>query len=85
MMARMAGMMAAVQRRESAPAFGAPSTCPYYPGTAAVVTSPVLALAATTTAQQPLTAQAYKPLSARTRVLLSPTRTHAGRGPPAVA
>src|SRR5580704_10938164 len=62
MMARMAGMMAAVQRRESAPAFGAPSTCPYYPGTAAVVTSPVLALAATTTAQQPITAQAYKPL-----------------------
>jgi hypothetical protein len=83
--ARIAADMAGMHQQGSAPAFTAPNTCPYYPGSAAVLASPAPALAASGTLQPSLTAQAYKQVAIRTRVLLSPVRTHAGRGPPATA
>ncbi|MGB6742522.1 MAG: hypothetical protein WBE38_02610 [Terracidiphilus sp.] len=84
MAAMMAAKMAAAQRH-SAPAFSAPTTCPRYPGAAAMITSPVPALTAAASALPSLRTQAYKSAATRTAVPSSPSRTHAGRGPPAAA
>jgi hypothetical protein len=81
----MTARLAAAQQQDSAPAFTAPSTCPYYPGAAAVLTPPVPALTAAAAASPSLKATMYKPIAARTQVFSGPARTHAGRGPPAAA
>jgi len=73
-------MVAATQDRT--PAFSAPATCPYYPGAAAIVTSPAPALAAKAAPAPALNAQAYVPAASPIRVFLSSVRTHTGRGPP---
>jgi hypothetical protein len=82
MTAIIAAAMTAAQR-DSAPAFSAPATCPRYPGAAAMITSPIPALASAAAALPSLGTQAYKFATTRTTVLSSPSRTHAGRGPPA--
>ncbi|HEX4028778.1 MAG TPA: hypothetical protein VHX20_00350 [Terracidiphilus sp.] len=82
MTAEMEAMRANWQQ-DSSPAFSAPSTCPYYPGAAAVLTGPAAALAAAAAALPSLRTQAYRQAAFHTRILSGPERTRAGRGPPA--
>ena len=75
--------MAARQRQDSSPAFSAPSTCPFYPGPATALTSPLSALVAAPVALPSLHGQTFEQTVIHTRVPSQPGRTHAGRGPPA--
>ncbi len=81
----MAAMMAATrarQRQDSTPAFSAPSTCPYYPGSAVMLLGPAHALAVSAAAMPSLRAQACEHVSRHTRIPSRPGLAHAGRGPP---
>ncbi len=75
--------MLAGQQHESSPAFSAPSTCPYYPGAAAALTSPVHALAAAPALLPSLSAYAHERTVILAQIHSRPSRAHAGRGPPA--
>lgn len=82
----MAAMMAAErarQQQDRAPSFSAPSTCPCYPGAAAVLTAPPPALIASAAALPSLRTLAYSHSAVPSRVPSRPGCTRAGRGPPA--
>jgi len=78
-------LRSAASLRESAsgkPAFTAPATCPFFPGSAAVPTAPVQALTPPPVSLPVLLAQAHSP-AGRATARLSRIRTRASRGPPA--
>lgn len=80
----MAMRMAAMMARDSRPAFSAPLTCPYYPGLTATILTPPVALAATAAQLPELLPVSTRPLlTLHATVRSLPSRTHAGRGPPA--
>jgi hypothetical protein len=62
--------------------FTAPATCPYFPGYTAAPSSITDALAASSVSMPVLLAQADVP-AGHVAARLRPTRTRAGRGPPA--
>jgi hypothetical protein len=78
MAARMAAMAA-----DSRPGFSVPITCPSYPGSTLAMLTPAHAL--TTVPARPRIAlvRAFIPVALHTAPFSSPSRAHAGRGPPA--
>lgn len=69
---------------DSTPSFSAPPTCPLYHGPAFSMLMPAHALATAAAgmrADEP--ARAFVPLPGRTVAFSTPSKTHAGRGPPA--
>jgi hypothetical protein len=61
----------------------APSTCPAFPGAAAITTSGRHALAAAPVTLPVLVAQPHSPAAARASARISQIRTRSGRAPPA--
>ncbi|MGC9224605.1 MAG: hypothetical protein ACP5E2_11800 [Terracidiphilus sp.] len=82
----MAMQMAAMMRNAvsgKAPAIGAPTTCPRYPGLAAMFASPAPALTASANGSQVAQEQSRIAAGDHATPAQTPTRIHAGRGPPA--
>jgi hypothetical protein len=80
----MSTRMAAIRSQAgSAPVAAAPSHCPSFPDYQAASTTPVYALAASTTDLPVLLAQAHPPTARRAAARLSQIRARAVRGPPA--
>jgi hypothetical protein len=66
----------------SSPVLTAPLHCSYFPGSIAVTTTPVHALAASSVDLPVQLATAHSPEASRAAARLSPIRTRASRGPP---
>lgn len=66
----------------SNPVLTAPSHCPYFPGSMAVATTPIHALASSSADPPVLPAKAHSLAASRAGARLSQIRTRAGRGPP---
>ncbi len=64
------------------PAFTVPLTCPYYPGARPLLITAIHALAATTMQAPSLLVRSLASPAGQTLALCSPSRNHAGRGPP---
>ena len=67
------------------PIFAAPSTCPFYPGSAAASATPIYGLAGVPVSLPALLAPAHSPAASRAAARLSRIRTRSGRGPPATS
>jgi len=80
---QMAAIMAKIA--DPRPAFSAPLTCPLYPGPAITIMAPVHALTAAHAGPVFASAHSLAPVSVRAAAHSMPSRTHAGRGPPAVS
>lgn len=65
------------------PSFSAPLTCPLYHGPVLAMLVPAHALTATAASLRAEPTRAFVPKPAHTFAFSSPSRTHAGRGPPA--
>jgi hypothetical protein len=74
--------MAAQTQTDDAPAVSAPMTCPSYPGSVALLSTPAQALAASSRTCDEIRAFEYVRVAAQTSWLSKPAKTHAGRGPP---
>jgi hypothetical protein len=61
----------------------APMTCPSYPGTVALMSTPAQALAASSRTGEALLQFEYVQVAAQSSPLSKPAQSHAGRGPPA--
>jgi hypothetical protein len=82
----MAMRMAAIMRDAASgkmPMASAPMTCPEYPGAAALFTAPAPALTIAAAGLPVPRQQARVALADYAAPEATPTRTHAGRGPPA--
>jgi hypothetical protein len=64
------------------PVVSAPLTCPYYPGARGAMLTSVYALAVAPASVQAVLTRTLAPVSGPAEALSSPSRTHAGRGPP---
>ena len=76
-------MRMAAMATDSRPAFSVPQTCPNYPGPTIAILTPATALTAAPARPHIALMQGFAPVAGRTASSLSPSRTHAGRGPPA--
>jgi hypothetical protein len=65
------------------PVVSAPLTCPYYPGTATLMTGPAPALASTASGLPADLAEIFARVAWQLTALSRPSTKHAGRGPPA--
>jgi len=74
--------MRAMMRPSRTPAFAAPLTCPYYPGAATAFSTPPPGLTAAAADVRGQAVQAYLAPDSPAAPNASPSRTHAGRGPP---
>ncbi|MFZ0302721.1 MAG: hypothetical protein WAL75_08550 [Terracidiphilus sp.] len=80
--AQMAAMAQGAQSGRT-PMVSAPVTCPSYPGSVAMLSTPAQALAtASRTSEAPHRFE-YVRIASHTAPLSKPAQTHAGRGPPA--
>ena len=80
----MAMQMAAMARIiDPHPAFSAPSTCPYYPGPTMAILMPAHALTVSAARLCEAGVQRHKAVAGYMVDSATPSRTHAGRGPPA--
>jgi hypothetical protein len=77
---RMAAMM---HEADPQTHFSAPLTCPNYPGLSAIFTAPAQALIAPAINLPASRTRAFAPVAVQTFSPSSPSRNHAGRGPPA--
>lgn len=77
-----AGAMRTMIARQSAAGFANPLTCPYYPGAATAFSTPAPALIVGVEGLEALAQAGVAPAS-HASVSSIPSRTHAGRGPPA--
>jgi len=80
---RVAAMMAQAASG-STPYVTAPMTCPLFPGFTAGPSTPAYGLAASPANLPVLLAQPHSPAAGRADAPISPIRTRAGRGPPAL-
>jgi hypothetical protein len=65
------------------PAFNVPLTCPNYPGLSITILMPSHAVAAAQASPHIALVRAFVPVAGHTAPSSSPSRAHAGRGPPA--
>jgi hypothetical protein len=77
------GAVSKATTQDKTPTVSAPSTCPYYPGALAMLSTQAKALVVTASAVTAQFTSACVPAAAHMALLASPVRTHAGRGPPA--
>jgi hypothetical protein len=80
--AHMAAMRAK-SRSDSTPGFAIPSTCPEYPGLAAMLATPAPALLVTEHKAIGAMESSRTAATPSETMISTPARTHAGRGPPA--
>jgi hypothetical protein len=66
------------------PGFSVPITCPNYPGLSITILMPSAALTAAQASPHTALARAFAPVFLSDAAHASPTRSHAGRGPPAI-
>jgi hypothetical protein len=66
----------------STPEASAPLTCPNYPGLSAMIVAPAPALTASPASLPAIEARTITPVAGDVTAFSSPSRTHAGRGPP---
>lgn len=66
----------------STPEVSAPLTCPNYPGLSAMFVPPAPALTASSASLPAIKSSESAPVAGDTIAFSSPSRTHAGRGPP---
>jgi len=78
----MAAMDAQAQS-EKTPAVSAPMTCPSYPGTVALLSTPVQSLAGSSRPCDEMRKFEFVQVAEQSSPLSRPAQTHAGRGPPA--
>ena len=76
-------VMSAGRGVDRTPSFSAPLTCPLYHGPVLAMLVPAHALTATAASLRAEPTRAFVPKPARAFAFSSPSRTHAGRGPPA--
>jgi hypothetical protein len=66
------------------PSFTPPLTCPNYPGPTTAILMPMHALTVSATAARQADAQRHRPVARQLAEDRAPSRSHAGRGPPAI-
>jgi hypothetical protein len=75
--------MAKQAQSGNTPAVSAPMTCPSYPGTVALLSTRLQALAAASRTGEQLFQFEYVQVAAQSSPLSKPAQSHTGRGPPA--
>jgi hypothetical protein len=76
-------MRMAAMATDSRPAFNVPLTCPNYPGPTITILAPAHALTAASARPHIALTRAFVRVAGHTTPPSSPSRAHAGRGPPA--